>query len=297
MLDQHSKIFCGPETNLFTQSNWMVDWDKTKRDMHSKFLNSCISTGWHIHRGVQITHLISNFESCTKNEQILDYKTFIHILYHNVINNNAIEIIGEKTPSNAPNFHLIEQIFTRSSFILTVRNPMDSIISMRRRGWSLIYACGLYLFNISLGYSKDQNLEVVKYEDLVREKESVLGAILKSIDLNFETSMIVNLDRMKTLPTWNISGAEYNTKYEDDKLMIYYLLDHLCFKEGFSFYGKLPYFKNIREIMNEFGYFKVKEEIGFGEILKCKYLLQLEKLKRKFKHYPLSGDQFPFEIR
>ena len=301
MLGQHSKIYCGIETNLFIQSEWILHWDRLKKDINRASLDRVLSTGWHIHRGVQINGLLKGRNIDAIISKSVDYKQFIYKIYSYICDDSTNHFIAEKTPSNAPNFHLLRSRFDDLKFVLTLRNPIDSIISMQKRGWSLIYSCGLYLFNIGLGYGAEKDIHVVKYEELIKDTPHTLSSVLKTVDLEYENDMASNFDGMEVLPSWRYG----RTQSEKDTVLltsinqdtIDYLFDHLCFKDDFQFYGRKPAFKNIREIAEHFSYTIHPSSNSWKEGVRIKSLLLLEKMKRSLRHYPCSGKNFPFVIR
>tara|TARA_Y100000385_G_scaffold291397_1_gene369119 strand:- start:149 stop:1120 length:972 start_codon:yes stop_codon:yes gene_type:complete len=300
ILGQHSQIYCGLETNLFTQPDWILNWPSIKLNINKTTLKDVMSKGWHIHKGVQISDLLGDRDFEHLVRQSIDYQSFIYELYLYVNVQSGKEFIAEKTPSNALCFHLLRSKFDQTQFVLTIRNPIDAILSMQKRGWSLIYSCGVYLLNIAMGYDPDYDVRVIKYEDLSRDPEGTILPILHERNFSFESQMTQNLEKMTMLSSWR---PEKPNEVNSDvtipnfrKREIEYLIDHLCFKKDFEFYGKKPVFKNIRAIMNHFKYFMVKSEERSQEKVKALSFVTIEYAKRTFRKYPLSGNSFPFII-
>lgn len=305
-LNNHSKIYCGPETNMFCHPDWYMNWDKVKADLSSKKLDSIMSKGWHIHKGTQIEHLLPSEKSDRYIKQSIDYKEFIHNLFHHVIKNSSKELFVEKTPSNAICFPFFNSVFPNTKKVLTIRNPYNAIASMYKRGWTVPYAAGLYLFNIGMGYVRDgSDLHIIKYENLIQDNEKELSELLETIDLSTEPRMWQEEKEMEVLPTWVQSNdmiksgtSTFELLSDSEQSCIAYFIDGLKFKPNFKFYGKSPYFKSIKEISLHFDY---ESYIGYseGKFQKSKYRthFSLEKMKRKLKNYPLSGKDFPFKLQ
>ncbi|MEE9372456.1 MAG: sulfotransferase [Saprospiraceae bacterium] len=304
LLNQHSQVYCGPETNLLTHPDWLLDWGNAQNIIMQSNLNTLMSSGWHVHKGIQIDHLIKGRPFASYVEQSKDYQSFIHNIYSNVLIDQKINVIAEKTPSNAICLHLLQRHFPKTQRILTVRNPYDAIASMYKRGWSIPYACGLYLFNISIGFEERGNLKIVKYEDLIENKKNILTDLLKTNDLPYEKNMELMHNEIVPLPSWvqyeptnTDMFNTFDTISKQDQQSIIYFITHLKFRSNFTFYGKTPAFNNVEEIMFKFGYAKTLNS-KIMQFVRQKNITRFgyEKLKRKLKNYPLSGNKFPFKI-
>ena len=265
-LNNHSKIYCGPETNLFTNPNLIESWQNSKKIILENERNpKPNSSNWHVHRGFQLSHLAADSLIRQLIEESPDFITFQEKLFSNQTDFEKKEFYAEKTPSNSVAFHRLHPLFVDTIFVLTVRNPYDAIASMTRRGWSIPYSAGLYLFNLSLGHIDSDRLMIVRYEDLIADAGKVLGKLLSPGNLEYEGKGMENLENFETLPSWLNSSKDMSLHKKPNNLrpkinrQIQNFISSLHFKNDFEIEGHTPKFQNIVEIVKAFGYNK---EIG-----------------------------------
>ena len=302
MLGRHSEIYAGPETNILTHPEWMMNWANREKHTSGVFFDRKLSQAWHVHRGIQYDHLIKREELISHFASASSFDEFISHCFGPICSVNTASIYAEKTPSNAAYFHLHDELFPSAHKILTIRNPLDAIASMVRRGWSIPYAVGLYLFNISIGYHSDFKRTIIRYEDLIDGPEDVTSSILALENLIFEKDMLSD-ENQQTISSWVQYKDGQSTRTFDmikpiQKQMILHLIYNMKFKEDFQFYGKTPSFSSIIEICDLFDYnvdvaYPKKWELN----IRAQALFLLEKWKRRLRSYPLSGENFPLELK
>jgi len=183
-LGNHSDIYAGPETNLLTHSSWMTDWKSSTSSLSEADLSKIKSSAWHIHEGVQTDHFNRSSVVLQAFRTSDNLSEFLEDQFDMVTDKKYFLM---KTPSNSVFFDPLRKLSPSALQILTVRNPYDSIASMRRRGWSIAYAAGAYLFNIGLGYQGADYLKSVRYEDLVNQPRRVMKSLLSVYDLGSNT--------------------------------------------------------------------------------------------------------------
>lgn len=88
---------------------------------------------------------------------------------------SSASLFVEKTPRHV---YFLEKICAdeESEALVMLRNPLDVVASLKKRGFSVEQSIGRYI-NDNLAwqrYSTDKKVRVVRYEDLVSKPESVL---------------------------------------------------------------------------------------------------------------------------
>jgi len=304
LLNNHSQIYCGPETNIFTNRKFLQSWKKHKTSILSR--KGEYNTVWHVHRGMQLSHLSSDDQLKSLINESLYFSDFVKKLISLKCENENKEFFSEKTPSNSVLFHTLSDEFPDSTLVLTVRNPFDAIASMINRGWSIPYAAGLYLINISFGLSVPQGLKVVKYEDLIENPESTLTHLLGASGLNYEPDMLQDITKMEKLPSWGIKKLNalpilttFNTLDNSVKRKVVSFINHLSLKENFKIGETASMAHNILDLMRILNYDldRFKNQFKDSSSYSLKLILYAEYLKRTLRGYPFGFSNFPFEIR
>lgn len=305
MIDNHSQMSCGPETNLFVHPSLISDWNFNKNEINTAAKRKKIlSQSWHVHKGVQLDH----FKASDQLDRLINAEqSFSSFLDNLFLNYDTIDDITglqkpyfvEKTPSNAVHFQSLVKVFPDTAFVLTIRNPYDAVASMTNRGWSTLYAVGLYLFNISLGCYSSERLIIVKYEDLLDNGKATIEEILKAGGLSYEEGLELHTAVDRALPSWSLGDSSLSTFEalpKDKQQEIAYYIDHLQVKSNTKCYGYSFSFLNIREIVDEFGYRLLsnhKSSLMTKTLVKAE--IAKEKVKRAIKGYNFALGNFPFE--
>lgn len=302
----HSQIYSGPETNLFTKQELFTNWEGSKSKLLNHSNKHWYSSCWHVHDGVQLEDLMESEDLSSLLQSVEDFPAFINELFQHckIVEGKSIAI--EKTPSNSVHFPLIREYFPNMPCVLMIRHPYDAIASMMNRGWSVIYAAGLYLYNISYGLSLSEGLHVIKYEGFVDNPESELSAILDLVDQDFEESMLEPSSSGTKIESWyHHPGADiikdgdtFSKSDPGTKSVIHTAIQGLKFKNGFQSFGVKPLCNNIQEIMDYVGYLTKYESKVYcvHDRTVVKKQLFTHKLKRTIRGYPLGFPNFPFEL-
>jgi hypothetical protein len=304
LLNTHSKIYCGAETNLFTNYSLQNDWARTKIRLLGSVARSKIeSSGWHVHFGVQLEPELNSeiMEDLVKNSESFD--EFIDSYFEKILLTSGKKFAAEKTPSNSIFFHSIRQIMQPPFLLLTVRDPYDAIASMVNRGWTVAYSAALYLFNISMGLTTESDIKVIKYEDLANRKNRILAEILGFIGLELDISQSGYLNETEKIESWSLKPSgpivSHNNTFDrlpgSQKITIHSFIQHLRFKDHYTFYGQKPRFRSIPEMMVPLDY-NARPNIPPDNKIYLKSRIFLEKVKRQYRGFQMDFYNFPFQI-
>jgi len=307
MLNRHSHIFCGPETNIITNVDLIENWKKFRNELLvAKRKSHLFTSGWHVHRGHQLLLLADVLVLQRAVDQSDTYRDFIQCIFEVVCSRNGKKCAIEKTPSNSLLFDRMRSLFPKTRFLLTVRDPYDCIASMINRGWSVVYATGLYLFNISMGNIASDRFKTLKYEDLAADPQGTLEGLMDFVGLPYEPAMI-RADKAATkMESWRFSETDAVRNAEgtfanlsrSQQREVKCLVASLQFKKGYEFQGIRPKYPNISEMMNEFHY---ESRVTRPNALKSaknrlKRSLLYEKIKRGTRRSAIGYFNFPFEL-
>jgi hypothetical protein len=146
-------------------------------------------------------------------EKLLDssptFEGFVDGFFTRPLQLNRKSVWIEKTPSNSYCFDLFLNQFSSSAVILTVRDPYDTVASLVKRGFSPMYAAGLWVYNTSRGLTCRGRKEFmkVKYEDFVRNPDRATNDIIHFLHLKTSKDIVqptVNKDVIG-IQSWNVN--------------------------------------------------------------------------------------------
>ena len=241
ILNRHSKIFCGPETGLFTFPEFYKDWGKYK----FKLLTPLKNTGWYRKEGIDLLDPEFGIDMEHIRDLLLSsnqFPEFVNPFFKKVLSVNRKEIWAEKTPANARCFAPFLNHFERAKTIHVIRNPYDCVSSQVNRGLSHYYSAVSYLLNVlaALQVSNNPNYIEIKYEDLVHHPAKVVSGLCLKLNLPFESEMLIGSPVNRYDPTilegWNYeetgdiqsgSVGRFDSLGDYDKAMICQALEVL----------------------------------------------------------------------
>lgn len=102
------------------------------------------------------------------------------------------EYICEKTPNHLYRIDIIKEYFPESLFILTLRNPLDVVASLKRRTKSFDYALKRCLADQEEVIRKSSRKDVflLRYEDLITDTATMLKKVCKFLSIKYDSRMI-----------------------------------------------------------------------------------------------------------
>ncbi len=308
VLNRHSKIFCGPETYLFTKHQLFENWKDHKKLILGGKLKSF---PWHQYSKVDV------FEQ----EYEWDYRKLAELIeYSNFFSEFAEEYFRypasvskkyhwiEKTPSNVYGFKDLVELFPNSFLIHTIRNPYDTIASLNRRGFSIYYATCLYLVNTAVGLSMRNYKQYVPvvYEELVTQPEMELRNLCNILAIKFESQMLEasSLGKREDISSWNLSenepissdsigGFAKLSRFVQDEII--YTINSLRISNFYIEKYKLDIvdIESICKLMD----FQHYKDDGFHNIFQLNIDKSRDHLSRIYRGYPSRYNQYPINFK
>lgn len=189
LLAAHSKIITFPETKIFQYTLWDSFKDKLPERLSQFFNNE-----------IQRPKILEEFNGSKGTATTIRW--FLKVLDELALEKNK-HIWLEKTPEHIFFIRDISLFVPDAKFIHVTRNGLDTIASMYEAtrmpqnelwggSWSLNYcierwkACNW----ITKAHNKNPQHLIVKYEDLLSDKISVLKACCKFIGIQYDAAML-----------------------------------------------------------------------------------------------------------
>lgn len=307
VLNRHSRLFCGPETYLFTKHQLFEDWSGNKGKLVDGKLKSF---PWHKFSNTEL--LNPAFEWDTKAlKELIHYSNFIHEFADEFFGHSAKMFKKyhwiEKTPSNVYCFQNLVESFPNCFLIHTVRNPYDTIASLNRRGFSVYDAVCLYLLNTSVGLSmnKYHNYIEVIYEELVTRPDEKLREICQLLSVRFEPEMLLKQETAfdDDIESWNLSEKAAITsdsignfaklsRFVQDEII--YTINSVRISSFYQqrFNLELLDIKSICEHFN----FQHYPDDGFHNIFQLQIDKSRDHISRIVRAYPSKFGQYPIDL-
>lgn len=207
VINRHDDIFSGAELNFFNKEQIFLDWQKKKNLIFRTFPK--ISTyGWFPYYGTNLLHTDYGWE---KNEllSLIDnsgtLNEFAMSFFEKSLNDNQSKLWVEKTPSNAYSFTHFLEMFTNGKVIHIVRDPLDAIYSLTKRGFSSWFATGIWVYNTisAEAANRSPRYKLVKYESLVSNPTQEIREICNFLGVSFQPKMVDSDVSNDGLRTWN----------------------------------------------------------------------------------------------
>ena len=210
MLSAHSRIACGPETQIL---------HKTSKTRLTRILED---TEWpkratnHLSKIQLADQPIIDIYDLTKQQLRQDLATrpqsitsLFEALAGSFARRHGKPRWAEKTPRHLLHLDAIRKEFPDAKIIRIVRDPRDSALSMRKLNWSSNdYLPNLYIWNdwydkTDSFFATDTNSTTIRYEDLVHSPEDALTSLCQFIDEDFEENMLHTSESGKLVATKN----------------------------------------------------------------------------------------------
>ena len=151
----------------------------------------------------QHVHAITNETEILLKSPIKEF-----IKKYNNLENKNIRLVVEKTPRHV---YKLKEITSEehSSALVLLRNPLDVVASLKKRGFPLMTCIRRYKNdnNAWLNYQNKKNVKILKYEELVTKTQEVLEDLGQAYDLDLVSA---NRKRLtdKRVYFKNMGGAE-----------------------------------------------------------------------------------------
>lgn len=308
VLNRHSKMFCGPETYLFTKHQLFEDWSLNKELLLDGKLKSF---PWHRYSKNELMHPAFGWEKEGLKE-LINYSNFIHE-FANEFFGNAARINKkyhwiEKTPSNVYGFGNLIESFPNCYLIHTIRNPYDTIASLNRRGFSVYYAVCLYLLNTAVGLAmnKYEYYHEMVYEDWVMNPGVEIEKLCNFIGIAFDPAMLSaseegyddNIASWKLSEKATISASSIGHFAELSRLVRDEIINTINAVRISPAYAK-KYdleFVDISSICKHFN-FQHYEDDGFHNIFQLQIDKTRDHISRIISGYPSKFSNYPIFLK
>ncbi len=275
LLDSLPNFVCGPETSLLA----VVSQLSLKSNALDKSLISYDSCKTTLSIGINRLHeygLTANIlkklwaESETKD-------CFLgHISKrYSVFRGKPLDsYFCEKTPTNFAYSLDIAKISSVFGMIFVIRDPLFTVTSMVKRGYSLREASSAWLQAATIAYnmirSGQENVAIIRYEDLVLNPfQAILTALnemkctlpeisIKSFEHLYESNLYRKIVSPKSIETWNVTnyGSISNANLYISESVLKYLQNSrgLRLNNKVKFYSDLQEFPSLSELCEYFDY-------------------------------------------
>ncbi len=307
-LNKHTQIFISNEWQLYCKPLLYEDWNKNKSKLFKRWIFGLRSSGIK-----QFTGLDQEAkEAQISIKKLLDKHTFTAFskaLYQQTYKLKEQDVWGDKTPANSYHFLDFLATFPKAKCLLTLRNPLDAIASMHRRGISIYLSTSIYLLNTAHGLASEQNPNIkhVKYEDLLDSPKEVLSHICTFLKLRFEPQMLAastktNQDEVTKLDSWQYDETQtvqkqairsFDKMTDEQKHKILSAVFSIHIKESWVKKHKLRH-SNIAEIAASLHYdLPAISSINSKGLVKE---MNYNKWQHTYKCYPLHHFNYPISI-
>ncbi len=270
LLDNHPDIVCGEELGLFSKP---VVYRRYEYLRKRSFLISRfgISSNPYFHDRSILRNLVSY--NLTKKKvwrwvrSSLDIQELSETIKGHVLQMTQKKIWAEKSPENIMTISDFISAFPRAKVIHIVRDPRDVVLSLMKRGLSLLSAAETWLVSVSCiqGCRQRENILEIRYEDLVCEPEKTmlkvagfLGVVYDTAYLNSSTFASKNLKRSKGFESWSLKPScaisdQAVGKYRGAKDDISDMFS-MRLSEEFAHYIKAEQQYSLTDLAQQYGY-------------------------------------------
>lgn len=309
ILNRHSRIFCGPELNLFNKEQLFRNWEREKHKIKapSRFL---ATEGWVPYTGTRLLNPVYGWNKKSLYHLINSSKSimeFSNRYFRPVLKKHNADIWIEKTPSNAYSFGQFLNQSSNNRVIHIARSPVATVASFVKRGFSPIFSAGMYIYNMSaaLRVRNNKNYYYLKYENLLKDPEGQLSEIVQFLNLKFEKSILVPQEQEKkeSINSWqNQPNQTINqnkkSQFEAAPLKvqreIVTALSVFKIRSKVALKKSLP-FHDCQSVCQVLGY-DFKPKIYPATLESIKIGLAQDRVKRSLKFYPTGWSNFPAEL-
>ena len=309
ILNRHDRVFCGPELNFFNKEQLFRNWQKEKRKIKwpSRFLPT---EGWVPYTGTRLLNPEYRWNKKDLYNLIDGARTiteFSDEYFRPVINENDSDIWIEKTPSNSYSFDLFLKKFENSKVIHIARSPYATVASFIKRGFSPVFAAGMYIYNMSaaLKASNNENYYYIKYEDLVEKPEDEISSLLSFLDLDFDDNLLFpeSGEEKEIITSWQnqpnqgirkTKSTQFERASQRMQKEIVTALSVFKIRSSIAQKKSLPYV-DCESLCDALEY-NFKPEIYPETLKSITRDFKLDQLKRSIKFFPTRGKNYPAKL-
>lgn len=307
ILNRHPDLVSGPETYLFIHPKLYRDWNSYRGALQTRRLvHHLCSEGWLALHGALLNDPFYGWEAPevqTLIRRSASLPEFAQSYFGRSQQRSAAQQWLEKSPSNVIAFPHFLQHFPDGKVIHTVRNPLDTMASLYRRGLSAYYAAGAYLVNnaLALRVQDTTNYFRMDYERWVEHPRQELQQLLQFLGFQWMDTLLEADTQEVRMSGWQHNehgqlssgsvGSFFQLPERDQQLLISAL--NVCiFSRPFREHHQLP-FRDALEVCYALGYQLPKvDNKPFINALKKQQ--REDRWARIKKLYPTGFSIYPF---
>ncbi len=214
MLNRHSQLAIPPESHFLAALFREFDPSSILTPDAAARAIEVVTTSEHWQRDWQST--ADQLQTAVGERTDLRLADFIRLTYEIETAPTGKPRWGDKTPAYLFQIPRLLECFPNASVLVTVRDPRDVYLSLRKQGWmgetkfeqeQYIARCGLKAKAFAERFGP-QRIRVIRYEDLVADGEGTLRAVCEWLDLPFEPQMLeFHLDADAHVPSWEVTSG------------------------------------------------------------------------------------------
>lgn len=195
ILDRHTRMVAGPELGLFQFPFLYEKWDRYKHRLAQQNFFGIKSRAFARRNGAKLLHPYYGWNPSDLNRLLTEAPTFpdfVTLFFQRKLNRSGAEMFVEKTPQNAQGFSEFLKHFPQGRVVHTLRNPYETMASLRRRGFPAYVAAGHFVYQTAAAASArgHQRYTEVEYEQLVGRPTETVRELCAFLQLDFEPDMM-----------------------------------------------------------------------------------------------------------
>jgi ABC-type polysaccharide/polyol phosphate transport system ATPase subunit len=231
ILDAHPEIACGPELGLFAHPLLFTDFTLFKHavawDEHqpspSRDSYRALALGLAPYSGVSDFNAryygLDSDGLLARLPEFDSAAAFTDAIFTPWLAARGKHVFAEKSPENIYGMRAFLDAFPAGLAICLVRNPLDQILSLKRRSFSFGRALSIWLVEsaLCLHLAQTSRVHLMRYEDLVGEPASALGTLCDFLgvariddlpDTYRDRSSRITDDPTIAIPSWSLHPGD-----------------------------------------------------------------------------------------
>lgn len=195
ILNRHPEVMAGPEIGLFQFPFLYDDWNRYKQALPKENFFGVKSRAFARRNGAK---LLDPYYGWTPSElqQLLartqQFPDFVREFFARGMDRQRATLFVEKTPQNAQGFLRFLENFPQGRVVHTLRDPYETMASLRRRGFPAYVAAGHLVYQMAAAASArgHERYTEVWYEDLIGQPEQTVRQLCAFLRIEFVPAMM-----------------------------------------------------------------------------------------------------------
>jgi sulfotransferase family protein len=215
VLNRHEDMFCGPELSLFNKEVAFTDWAAARRMIREQ-PKRFVTHGWGPYSGTGLSQDDYCWDKLELDGLLSTSNSLVEFTRHffeKPLAKEGKHVWVEKTPSNSFCFSEFLDTFEDPRVVHITRNPLDTVLSLVNRGFTPIYAAGIWVYNCAMALRSRESIfyHELKYEDLTSRPEEVLRGLIDFLGVSPDQKLLAATEdgrHIKTLDSWTLSPSD-----------------------------------------------------------------------------------------